>query len=133
MLTAGSGFLYATSKFAVVGMSESLHFELKQAKTNIGLSVLCPGPVNTGIVARSIEATPGYVAPTDPETIKQIETIKAFLASGVSIDEVGDMVLRGIQEDELYIFTDRLIADGVVQRTEAILAALPGDSGAGRS
>jgi NAD(P)-dependent dehydrogenase (short-subunit alcohol dehydrogenase family) len=133
ILAAGSGFLYATSKFAVVGMSESLHFELKQSKANIGLSVLCPGPVNTGIVGRSLEATPGFVAPTNPEAIQQIETIKAFLASGVSIDEVGDMVLRGIQEDALYIFTDRLIADGVKQRSEAILAALPRDSGGRRS
>jgi len=40
LLPAGSGFLYATSKFAVVGMSESLHVELKQARTNIGLSVV---------------------------------------------------------------------------------------------
>lgn len=126
ILAAGSGFLYATSKFAVVGMSESLHFELKQAASNVGLSVLCPGPVNTGIVGRSLAATPGYVAPTDPAAISQIEAVKAFLASGVSIDEVGDMVLRGIQEDALYIFTDRLIADGVARRTEAILAALPG-------
>ena len=133
LLAGDSGFLYATSKFAVVGMSESLHFELKRSKTNIGLSVLCPGPVNTGIVARSIEATPGYVAPTDPAAMKQIEAVKAFLAGGVSIDEVGEMVLRGIREDALYIFTDRLIADGIVKRTEAILAALPGDSGAGRS
>lgn len=133
ILAAGSGFLYATSKFAVVGMSESLHFQLKQSATNIGLSVLCPGPVNTGIVARSLGSTPGYVAPTDPEGVKQIEAVKAFLASGVSIDEVGDMVLGGIKEDALYIFTDRIIADGVVQRTEAILAALPGDSRAGRS
>jgi NAD(P)-dependent dehydrogenase (short-subunit alcohol dehydrogenase family) len=133
MVGGGSGFLYATSKFAVVGMSESLHFELKQSRRNIGISVLCPGPVNTGIFARSLKATPGYVAPTDPEAIKRIEATKAFLAGGVCIDEVGDMVLRGIQKDALYIFTDRIIADAVVQRTEAILAALPGDSGAGRS
>lgn len=133
ILAAGSGFLYATSKFAVVGMSESLHFELKQSRSNIGLSVLCPGPVNTGIVTRSLAATPGYVAPTDPAAIQRIEGVKAFLASGVGIDEVGDMVLRGIQEDALYIFTDSIIADGVRQRTEAILAALPADSGEGRS
>lgn len=133
ILAAGSGFLYATSKFAVVGMSEALHFELKQSKTDIGLSVLCPGPVNTAIVERSLAATPGYVAPTTPEGIQQIQAIKAFLASGVSIDQVGEMVLRGIREDALYIFTDRLIADGVAQRTEAILAALPRYAGANQS
>lgn len=126
LFAVGSGFLYATSKYAVVGMSEALNFELKQAKTNIGLSVLCPGPVNTGIVGRSLELKPGYVPPTNPATIKEIEFRKATLAAGVDIDEVGDMVLRGIEDDALYIFTDRIIADPIVERTKAILAALPG-------
>ena len=35
LVTAGAGFLYTTSKFAVVGMSESLHVEL--ARHRIGL------------------------------------------------------------------------------------------------
>jgi NAD(P)-dependent dehydrogenase (short-subunit alcohol dehydrogenase family) len=39
----GSGFLYHTAKFAVVGLSESLRFELLGA--GFGVSVLCPGPV----------------------------------------------------------------------------------------
>lgn len=126
LFAVGSGFLYATSKYAVVGMSEALNFELRQAKANIGLSVLCPGPVNTGIVGRSLELKPGYVPPTNPATIKEIEFRKATLAAGVGIDDVGDMVLRGIEDDALYIFTDRIIADPIVQRTKAILAALPG-------
>lgn len=123
-LVAGdAGFLYHTSKFAVVGLSEALRRDLKKERTNIGLSVLCPGPVATGIVRRSVEATPGYVA--DPALLKQIEAATAWLANGVGIDAVGDMVLRGIQSDALYIFTDRAVADLVVKRTEEVLAAHP--------
>jgi len=40
--------VYAGTKHAVVGISEVLRYDLK--KHNIGVSVICPGAVNTGIV-----------------------------------------------------------------------------------
>jgi NAD(P)-dependent dehydrogenase (short-subunit alcohol dehydrogenase family) len=40
---------YATSKFAVFGLSESLRAELASKK--IGVSTICPGAIDTGIIA----------------------------------------------------------------------------------
>lgn len=49
-LAAMEGFAaYSTAKFAVVGYSESLRAEL--ARSDIGVSVICPGPVRSGLVA----------------------------------------------------------------------------------
>ena len=45
---AGLG-VYCTSKFAVVGLSESLHHDLAARSSHVGVSVLCPGFVNTRI------------------------------------------------------------------------------------
>jgi NAD(P)-dependent dehydrogenase (short-subunit alcohol dehydrogenase family) len=45
---AGLG-VYCTSKFAVVGLSESLHHDLVARGSQVGVSVLCPGFVNTRI------------------------------------------------------------------------------------
>ena len=45
---AGLG-VYCTSKFAVVGLSESLHHDLAARDSHVGVSVLCPGFVNTRI------------------------------------------------------------------------------------
>ena len=42
-LVAVGGLQYSTSKFAVVGLSEALRLELERFE--IGVSVLCPGPV----------------------------------------------------------------------------------------
>jgi NAD(P)-dependent dehydrogenase (short-subunit alcohol dehydrogenase family) len=42
---------YCTTKFAVVGLSESLRAEL--APRGIGVSTICPGIVRTGIVGRA--------------------------------------------------------------------------------
>src|SRR5512139_3772382 len=46
-IVAGSLGVYATTKFAVVGMMESLRTEM--AGRNIGVSVYCPGLVRTEI------------------------------------------------------------------------------------
>jgi NAD(P)-dependent dehydrogenase (short-subunit alcohol dehydrogenase family) len=42
---------YATSKFAVVGLSESLRWELSEQ--GVGVTVVCPGAVRTGIAEGS--------------------------------------------------------------------------------
>jgi NAD(P)-dependent dehydrogenase (short-subunit alcohol dehydrogenase family) len=42
--------LYGTTKFAVVGLSESLYLELKRARLKPKVSVLCPGSVDTNII-----------------------------------------------------------------------------------
>ncbi len=41
--------VYCTSKFAVVGLSESLHYDLVARRSAVGVSVLCPGFVQTQI------------------------------------------------------------------------------------
>lgn len=43
---------YATSKFAVFGFSESLRAQM--AEHNIGVSTICPGLINTAIVANTL-------------------------------------------------------------------------------
>src|SRR5262245_61164297 len=62
--TFGAG-LYITTKFAVVGLSEALRTEL--AGDNIGVSVLCPGPVQTNI-AESGLTRPSHLSNTGQST-----------------------------------------------------------------
>lgn len=120
LATPGAGFLYHTAKFAVVGLSEALRFELQGH--GIGVSVLCPGPVATRILHHTIHMQPAS-APR-PEA-PMVEAVDAFLNSGASPDAVGEMVLRGVRENALYIHTDRIMELPVQARTKAILDALP--------
>ena len=46
-LFAGSLGAYGASKHAVVALSESLHFQLREAGSHIGVTVLCPSAVRT--------------------------------------------------------------------------------------
>jgi len=128
LAATGAGLYYTTSKFAVVGMSEELNLELKS--TGIGVSVLCPALVATNILKRSTEAAPKAETPLPAEVEKRIaeavmQSNQRLLQQGVGIDDVGEMVLKGVRENALYIFTDRVMEEPIKSRTKALLEALP--------
>jgi NAD(P)-dependent dehydrogenase (short-subunit alcohol dehydrogenase family) len=127
LAATGSGVLYTTSKFGVVGMSEALNAEL--TSTGIGVSVLCPGPVATNIVQRSADAAPkaGLSLSAEQERLgtERRAQMTQFLQQGVSIDAVGEMVLKAVQHNSLYIHTDRMMEELIKARTKALLEAMP--------
>ena len=116
----GAGYLYHASKYAVVGMSESLRGEL--APLGIGVSVLCPGPVATNIQDTTPRTRPpGGARPAD----ESVRARKALLAKGADPDVVGEHVVAAICADRLYIHTDRIMERSVRARTEEILSSMP--------
>jgi NAD(P)-dependent dehydrogenase (short-subunit alcohol dehydrogenase family) len=122
LVAAGSGFLYTTSKFGVVGLSESLHFEL--AHHEIGVSVLCPGPVATAIVSHSTNLRP-KPEPLSTRAREALAAGEAALARGKDPDAVGEMVLEAMRRGRLYIYTDDSMAEPIKIRTQILLDALP--------
>lgn len=128
LAATGAGVIYTTPKFAVVGMSEALHAEL--APVGIGVSVLCPGPVATGIVRRSSALAPATDGPMtaarESERAARLDRTSKWLETeGVGIDEVGALVLKAVRVNGLYIHTDRLAEPFIRARTKALLAAMP--------
>lgn len=122
LVALGSGFLYATSKFGVVGLSESLYVELSHHQ--IGVSVLCPGPVATDIVRNSKKLRTN----TDAQSTRAQEVLSAAeakLAHGTSPHAVGEMVLDAMRHGRLFIHTDEIMAEPIKLRTQLILDALP--------
>jgi NAD(P)-dependent dehydrogenase (short-subunit alcohol dehydrogenase family) len=127
-LYAGAGnALYCTAKFAVVGMSEALAPEL--APQGIGVTVLCPGPVATDIIERTRAVQPRVVKTFSEDQRSKVfarnETMKNLLANGVQPDAVGDMVRTAITENRLYVHTDRTSIDKIIERSNALLEAMP--------
>lgn len=114
--------VYATSKFAVVGLSEALRAELLEQ--GIGVSVLCPGVVNTNIFTAS-RNRPSSLAATHEMTFERADPNSEPVANDVmrniiEPDVVGDMVLHAIQQDQFYIFTHPDFAPIVQARTNEI-------------
>ena len=56
---AGAG-VYATSKFALVGLAESLRADLRAS--GVGVSVLCPGPVKSELFESTQQVRPAPLA-----------------------------------------------------------------------
>lgn len=117
--------LYTTAKFAVVGMAESLGLELP--RHGIGVSVLCPGPVATGIVGRTAQTAPRANLSEEDQRLSDELAVQSaeMLKQGASVDAVGDMVLEAVHEDRFYIHTDRVMEQAIKGRTQLILDALP--------
>ena len=115
--------VYNTTKFAVVGLSETMRAEL--ASRSIGVSVLCPGFVDTNIFTSernrpdALRAQPG----SDPQPMN-LEAYAKFLDGMLDPSIVGDMTLHAIQQDEAYIFTHPDIAAGASGRMESIQASV---------
>jgi NAD(P)-dependent dehydrogenase (short-subunit alcohol dehydrogenase family) len=105
---------YCASKYAVVGLSESLRAEL--AEWDIGVSVLCPGGVRTRIwrTSRVVRGLPDVETP--PDDVSGQSARSAMLP-----DEVGRRVIDGVQADELYILTHPEFRSMVVERHERLL------------
>ncbi len=119
-----SGFLYHASKFAVVGLSESLRVEL--AGYGIGVSVLCPGPVATDGVKTMRRYRPANAPEHSAKIAAILETAhKLVHDQGVSPSAVGDLVVDAIIHDRPYILTAPDMADPIQTRTDTLLNAVP--------
>jgi NAD(P)-dependent dehydrogenase (short-subunit alcohol dehydrogenase family) len=130
--------VYTASKFAVVGMMEALRAEL--ADTNIGVTVFCPGIVNTnigssarnrpagGAAAAAPKVDPGFKM--DPVMAAQMQKAMAE-AHGKSpaMDplDAGQRVLRGVRNNDLYVLTTPEFESEFAARGEAIVASVPTD------
>jgi NAD(P)-dependent dehydrogenase (short-subunit alcohol dehydrogenase family) len=126
-MDSGLGFSsYVASKFAVVGMSEGLATQLKPL--GIGVSVLCPGYVRTGI-GRSGRNRPERYGPQptlDPASpgAALVAQIAERLQAGLDPSQVAARVLGAIRDDELYVFTHPEMRTELEERFAAIRAAM---------
>jgi NAD(P)-dependent dehydrogenase (short-subunit alcohol dehydrogenase family) len=117
--------VYNVSKHAVVAVTETLYHDLALARASIGVSVLCPAFVPTGI-ARSHRNRPGDLAPSAPPTasqrMAQAATEKAVQAGKMSAEEVAQLTFDAIRANRFYVFTHPKIMTSVEARFAAIIA-----------
>jgi NAD(P)-dependent dehydrogenase (short-subunit alcohol dehydrogenase family) len=117
-LVASKGLgVYNTSKYAVVGLSETLVKDLKPYR--IGVSVLCPMGVETRIRESERNRPPGLRNEGDAGG-EPVELIGRYLAP----DAVADMVLAVIRSNELYVITHDEAFEPLRRRAERLERAL---------
>jgi NAD(P)-dependent dehydrogenase (short-subunit alcohol dehydrogenase family) len=119
---------YNASKHAVVGVSETLHHEMAFTGANVGVSVLCPGWVNTRI-AESDRNRPAHLAPPAPADGVDTEgpmrvALQTMLEQGMAPDEVADKVFAAIREKRFWVLTHDDVSDMWVQAVARRLDSL---------
>src|ERR1700689_2950316 len=115
--------LYGTSKGAVVHMIECMRAELEPQ--GIICSAFCPGAVQSNI-AESGKTRPAALAATGyAEADKRRQQLGSFFHLFSTKEAIGERVLQGILNDELYIMTQSEFRQGVEDRAQAMCAAVP--------
>jgi NAD(P)-dependent dehydrogenase (short-subunit alcohol dehydrogenase family) len=120
---------YTVSKHGVVVLSETLYHELAQGGHNIGVSVLCPGIINTKIVDSTrnrpmkLQNKPGEgVDMTDPKVQEMMQSYRQTWANGMAPTQVADIVFNAIKEKKFYILPNAELGKPAIQtRMEDIL------------
>jgi len=122
-ITGPGAGIYTTSKFAVRGLTESLRWSL--APHNIGVSVLCPGLVNSAIYESDKVRPKGLsraVGPVDQEFMSRLAEVHKV---GMDPVEVGEKVLAGVKRNDLYIFPHPEFKEELREIFDDVLAAIP--------
>jgi NADP-dependent 3-hydroxy acid dehydrogenase YdfG len=122
--TAGNG-VYATTKYAVLGLSEALRQEL--TAESIGVSVLCPGAVDTQINHAARNRQTRFADSNTKITEQQTEILDRSMALGMKPREIGEHVLSAIRADAPYILPHAEFAAAYKGRTQTIIDSFSTD------
>ena len=118
----GSG-AYNVTKHGVVALSESLYHDLRERNSKVGVSVLCPAYVPTGIVDSERNRPKDLPISTKSEATLAREAMlrKAVTSGKISADQVAQAVLAAIRDERFYILTHPRIKGAIQARMEDVL------------
>jgi NAD(P)-dependent dehydrogenase (short-subunit alcohol dehydrogenase family) len=123
LLTAPNMGVYNVSKHAVVALSETLYQDLQLVSQQVGVSVLCPYFVPTGI-SQSHRNRPDDMAaqnPTTSQLMGQAMMDKAVGNGKVSAAEVAQKVFDAVRTGQFYIYSHPQALGLVAQRMQAVV------------
>ncbi len=116
---------YEISKHAVVALTEALYHDLQVRKSQIKVSLLCPGWVKTKILnAERNCPLPPHEVPYENYTEQDAKWVSNFAKSvkrGITGDEVAKIVFDGIVNNKFYIFTHPTMKQNIKNRMQAIM------------
>ncbi|WP_420629968.1 SDR family NAD(P)-dependent oxidoreductase [Candidatus Leptofilum sp.] len=118
---------YSTSKHAVVGLSETLYYQLAATAPHISISVYCPGYVDTELSQAGSDERPRPVRFGKKVKDEQRNTTSTSIANILSIEESANALFEGINAGKLYIGVDAFseqmprLAEFIRQRAENIV------------
>ena len=106
LVSGAVGGPYTVAKFGVVALSEQLYFELGRAGHRVGVSVLCPGFVNTNIFDSGRNRQAEYGTPENtptPEAEQRRAMLNALRGQMMQPGEIAELVFQAVRTRNLYL------------------------------
>jgi NAD(P)-dependent dehydrogenase (short-subunit alcohol dehydrogenase family) len=123
LLAAPAMGVYNASKHAVVAITETLYHDLRLAGGQVGVSLLCPAFVPTGI-AEAERSRPMTLANSAPYTASQKlaarQLTKAVEGGKLTARDVAELTFDAIREGRFYVITHPAIMPSVQLRLDDI-------------
>ena len=112
---------YSMSKYAALSLSEALEHELEG--TNVGVSILCPGPIATNI-ARGARNRPNHMGGPQIRANEEAVLAERLATTGLDPKRVGERVVDAIRTKTFYAFVSAVPAEIIKARHRRIEDAL---------
>ena len=114
--------VYCTTKFAALRVTESLYASLRERGSKIGVSVLCPGIVQTQLhrTERNRPEALRHEAVTEVGALNMPADV--LRSQAMTPDEVGRITLEAVRDDRFYVLTSNFFDAAIKERAEDILA-----------
>lgn len=113
---------YDASKHAVVAITEDLYTAMKMADLPVGVSVLCPGWVRTGILDAERNWPSRLGEAPAPSITSEVSTphVRRAIDEGATPASIADYVIDAIQSDRFWIFDEPKFVDVALERWHSI-------------
>lgn len=124
-LVSGSGSVaYSTAKHAAVRVTEALYAALLEREAPIGVTLLCPGLVNTRIY-QSERNRPAALRPSDgpaSETAELKGIADQLYRGALAPEAVAEQALQAVLDNQFYLLTSDQFDQPIRDRSDALLA-----------
>ena len=115
------GAPYNIAKHGVATLAETLFHELKVERSNVGVTCLCPGFVNTNIVNATAARESGSVGSAiDDRGDQMLELTQRALGGGLDPEVVGQQVFDAISNYQFWLFTDEDWDEPIAARADQV-------------
>ncbi len=117
---------YMVAKHGVVALAETLYHELRSEKSDIGVTCLCPGFVDTDIVAATRRRAEGEAGtPRDEMGSRWLDFSERALVGGTAPEVVAEQVYDAIVDNQFWLFTDQAWDEAIALKNRQILDRVP--------
>lgn len=129
LISVPGASVYCASKHAVVTLSECLSQELRSKQAAIGVSVLCPSYVQTGIVDSERHRPQKLRRRDNVPPASSEKLMRGMRSATLTAADVAEFAVEGVLRGSFYLVPHEAVLPDVLDRAQRIAAGLPPGEG----